>query len=78
MSIRPRSLSTPPTLRTRLDALRSNLADVAFGLERRGRIDAADAVMEISARIDALCAEDDAATTPPPSRSPALPSLPSS
>lgn len=77
MSIRPRSLPTSLTLRARLDSLRSDLADLAFGLERRGRIDAADAVMEISARIDALCAEDDATTTPSPSRSTTHPSLPS-
>lgn len=35
----------------RLDALRTELADLAYGLERRGRLDAADLAVAVSARI---------------------------
>lgn len=60
MSLRARSApapsaAEPAALRTALDTLRADLADYAFLLERRGRIDAADAVMDISARISLLC-----------------------
>lgn len=54
----------PPVAETssELDALRSKLAalsvefiDLAFSLERRGRIDAADVAMTASARVAELC-----------------------
>lgn len=50
------SLSTPATQAT-LDRLRTELADLAFELERQGRRDAADVVMQIDARVCELVAE---------------------
>jgi len=50
------SLSTPATQAT-LDRLRTELADLAFELERQGRRDAADVVMQIDARVRELVAE---------------------
>jgi hypothetical protein len=41
----------------RLDALRTELADLAFTLERRGRLDAADVAITVSARVGELCEE---------------------
>jgi len=35
----------------RLDALRTELAELAYGLERRGRLDAADLAVAVSARV---------------------------
>jgi hypothetical protein len=43
--------ATPHPILEKLDALRTELADLAFTLECRGRRDAADIAMEISARI---------------------------
>lgn len=37
-----------------LDQLRAELADLAFGLERQGRLDAADIVMQIEGRVREL------------------------
>lgn len=42
-------------LRSRLAALRVEFVDLAFALERRGRIDAADVAMAASARMAELC-----------------------
>lgn len=44
---------TRPTdpVQARLDALRTELADLAFELERQGRRDAADVVMMLDARV---------------------------
>jgi hypothetical protein len=43
--------------RDRLDALRAELADRAFVLESRGRLDAADVANEIAGRVAAIRAE---------------------
>lgn len=40
-----------PTVVGRLQRFRGELADLAFSLERRGRVDAADAVNAIAARL---------------------------
>lgn len=40
-----------PTAVDRLQRFRGELADLAFSLERRGRVDAADAVNAVSARV---------------------------
>lgn len=40
-----------PALLGRLQRFRSELAEMAFALERRGRIEAADAVNAIAARL---------------------------
>jgi hypothetical protein len=45
-----------PTLE-KLDALRAELADLAFKLESRGRLDAADLAMSVATRVGELCEE---------------------
>ena len=47
---------TPRSVQTRLDALSTELADLAFELERQGRLDAADVVMMLDARVRELFA----------------------
>lgn len=42
-------------LRAKLATLRVEFIDLAFALERRGRIDAADVAMTASARVAELC-----------------------
>lgn len=44
-------------LRAKLAGLRAEFVDLAFTLERRGRIDAADVAMTASARVGELCDE---------------------
>lgn len=46
-----------PVATGRLQRFRSELADLAFALERRGRIDAADVVNAIAARVAEIEAE---------------------
>ncbi len=41
-----------------LDRLRTELADLAYDLERQGRLDAADVVMQIDARVRELAGGD--------------------
>jgi hypothetical protein len=41
----------------RLRRLQAELADLAFALERRGRLEAADVAMTASARVEELCDE---------------------
>jgi hypothetical protein len=41
----------------KLDRLRTELVDLAFTLECRGRLDAADVAMTTSARVGELCEE---------------------
>lgn len=50
-----------------IDTLRTELADLAYDLERQGRRDAADVVMQIDARVRELAAEttDEPAANPP-------------
>ena len=51
-------LENPPELlREKLAALRVELVDLAFTLERRGRLDAADVALAASARVGELCDE---------------------
>lgn len=45
-----------------LDRLRTELADLAYELERQGRRDAADVVMQLDARVRELA--DEAAASP--------------
>ena len=42
---------------TVLDRLRTELADLAYDLERQGRLDAADVVMQLDARVRELAVE---------------------
>ena len=42
---------------TVFDRLRTELADLAFDLERQGRLDAADVVMQLDARLRELAGE---------------------
>jgi hypothetical protein len=53
---------SPPALQARLDALRTELADLAYDLERQGRVDAADVVMQIDSRVREMAEE---IATPP-------------
>ncbi len=54
-----------------LDQLRTELADLAYDLERQGRRDAADVVMQIDVRVRELAAAAD--HEDPPSSVPILP-----
>ncbi|MBC8011762.1 MAG: hypothetical protein H7067_16880 [Burkholderiales bacterium] len=45
----------------RIDALRGELVELAFTMELRGRIDAADVATGAAARLGELCAEFDQA-----------------
>lgn len=49
-------LSPFPTVPSPLDRLRTELADLAYDLERQGRLDAADVVMQLDARVRELTA----------------------
>lgn len=49
----------------KLDQLRLELVDLAFTLECRGRLDAADVAMTTSARVAELCEELTKAGPPP-------------
>lgn len=46
-----------PALLEKLDALRTELGDLAFHLEQRGRLDAADLAVAVSGRLAELCEE---------------------
>lgn len=46
-----------PAVHAAFDRLRTELADLAFALERRGRLDAADVVMSIDTRVRELAEE---------------------
>jgi hypothetical protein len=48
---------SPHALQARLDTLRTELADLAYDLERRGRVDAADVVMQIDIRVREMAEE---------------------
>lgn len=47
----------PGDVRTKLDRLRTELIDLAFVLETRGRLEAADVALATSARVGELCDE---------------------
>jgi hypothetical protein len=49
----------------KLDQLRNELVDLAFTLECRGQLDAADVAMTTSARVSELCDELVASTATP-------------
>lgn len=53
-------------LLARLDGLRTELADLAYELEGRGRLDAADVVNSIAARMDEIQDEFAAGDLPSP------------
>lgn len=55
--------STDPAL-AKLAALRTELADFAFDLERQRRLDAADVVIMIATRVAEVSAELAAGTSP--------------
>lgn len=46
-------------LREKLAGLRAEFVDLAFVLERRGRIDAADVALTASARVGEICETPD-------------------
>jgi hypothetical protein len=45
------------TLLKKLDQLRTELVELAFTLDSRGRFDASDVAMTTSARVEELCEE---------------------
>lgn len=47
-------IAVPPRSAALLDRLRTELADLACDLERQGRLDAADIVMQIDGRVREL------------------------
>ncbi|HEY8993424.1 MAG TPA: hypothetical protein VIM71_01965 [Lacunisphaera sp.] len=63
MSNHPPASFSPTTVQLRLDALRTELADLAYALERQGRVDAADVVMQIDTRVRELADEITPAST---------------
>jgi hypothetical protein len=80
--MRTTDLGSPPhALLEKLALLRTEFVDLAFRLERRGRLDAADLALAASARVGELCDEFDLSR--PASRSregketPSRPALPS-
>jgi hypothetical protein len=50
-------VSNAAEIQRRLDQLRTELVDLAFDLERKGRWDAADVALTTSARVAELCDE---------------------
>ena len=46
--------STQPAIADKLDALRAELAELAFNLDNQGRADASDVAMMLSARLEEL------------------------
>jgi len=57
----------------RLDALRVELADLAYTLDRRGRLDAADLAVAVAARIGEIHDELAAGATDPDRLSASVP-----
>jgi hypothetical protein len=51
------AMRSPIAMRARLDALRTELADLAFDLERQGCFDAADVAMILDARMREMTEE---------------------
>lgn len=51
------AVSTACSAPTVFDRLRTELADLAYDLERQGRLDAADVVMQLDVRVRELAAE---------------------
>lgn len=77
-SIRTQAVHTVPqtdTPQNPLDLLQTELADLAYDLERQRRVDAADVVMMLHARLRELAAEQRALGQPGAAASPTL-SLP--
>ena len=64
-----RSITMSCDLLERLHALRTDLVDLAFTLECRGQMEAADVAIATSARLQELCDESvDRLHVPPPHR----------
>lgn len=59
-------MSHAAVLRVRLDALRVELVDLAYALERRGRLDAADLALAVAGRVGEF--HDDLSPAPARSR----------
>lgn len=49
--------SDPHQVLSKLHGLRTELVELAFVLDRRGRVEAADVAMSISGRVGELCEE---------------------
>lgn len=59
-------VAPPCSVQSRFDQLRTEFADLAFELERQGRLDAADVVMQLDARVREVAAEAAAEQTGQP------------
>ena len=57
MSMPSNSVAPATAIREKLDDLRTQLVDLAFALERRGQMEAADVAIATSCRIGELCDE---------------------
>jgi hypothetical protein len=57
MVARQQALFSATTIREKLEELRTQLVDLAFVLECRGQVEAADVAITTSSRIDELCEE---------------------
>lgn len=64
MDERNETTDARPTAVGRLQRFRGELADLAFSLERRGRVDAADVVNAIATRVSEIEGELTAVTPP--------------
>jgi hypothetical protein len=57
MVTRHNTLTPSTSIREKLDELRTQLVDLAFALECRGQLEAADVAITTSARVGELCEE---------------------
>jgi len=57
------STSDPRQVLSKLHGLRTELVELAFVLDRRGRVDAADVAMSIAGRVGELCEEIETGAT---------------
>lgn len=53
----PNAVAPAGDVLPKLHLLRADLAELAYACETRGRLDAADVVMAVSARVAELCEE---------------------
>ena len=57
MPVSSNSVASATAIREKLDDLRTQLVDLAFTLERRGQMEAADVAIATSSRVGELCDE---------------------
>ena len=57
MPVHANSMAPATAIREKLDDLRTQLVELAFALERRGQMEAADVAIATSCRVGELCDE---------------------